>query len=361
MNLVDIYNKNPNFVRQLGGFKMLDAKMLGGSVDAEGNTLLHKAAINNDMTTFNSIKAVLPVNAQERVSFMNIQNLHGDTAAHIAVRHGNHAMVTAMRNMGSDLSIANKNNEYILSSESENVFTQDAPSQAGGGDSDGFPAALSPADPYIAPKMPTYDSPSFNSPNTINDYSSDIFISNKMHGGDNASDAFDSPSSLSDISTEGNYMIGGGSKSIRGVRTLYFEDMLTSDSEMLQDGGKKLKESSQMHEDAIRMIMDMGYSEDDARVIKAAIYRMVKDKYPNANNLERAKKMLENIDSAQIAQINLADVRLAISKNREAKSNIKGKEPKKTEGKAKKATKTASKKATKTASKKKASKRTTRK
>lgn len=353
MNLVDIYNNNPEFVRQLGGFRMLDAKMLGGSVDNEGNTLLHKAAQNNDMITFNSIRTVLPENVQERGNFMNMQNVHGDTAAHIAVRHGNHAMVTAMKQLGANLAITNKNNEYIMSTESENVFTDAAPQTGGALDSDGLPHALSPAEPYQAPQIPTYESPAFNSPATIDMYSSDnVFLSNKVGGG-GESDAYD-PDSLSEISTDYNLIMGGGaSKSIRGIRTLYFEDMLTSDSDMFQDGGKKMKESSQMHEDAVRAIQDMGYSEDDARTIKAAIYKLVKDQYPDLNNLERAKKMMEHINSSVIAQIDVAQVREAIRKNREAKASVKPSKGSKAE-KPKKGTKKASaKKSTKKASAKK--------
>lgn len=351
MNLVDIYNRNPEFVRQLGGFRMLDAKILGESVDGAGNTLLHKAAMNNDMTTFNSIKAVLPENAQERASFMNTQNAQGDTAAHLAVRQGNHAMVTALRNLGADLSISNHNNEYIMSSESENMNTENVFHQtAGGVDTDGFPGMLSSTEPYVAPTIPSYDSPAFQSPDTLDAYSTeDVF----MRGGNriNFDTEANDPMSLSEISTEDYAVMGGGAKKIHGIRTLYFEDLLTSDSDMFQDGGKKMKESSQLHEDAVRMIMDMGYSEDDARIIKAAIYRMVKDKYPNENNLERAKKMIENINSSNISEIDISKVREAIRKNREAKEAIRGKEPKAKKTTAKKTT------AKKTTAKKKTSKR----
>jgi hypothetical protein len=367
MNLVDIYDSNPEFVRQLGGFRMMDAKTLRDSVDAEGNTLLHKAAVNNDMTTFNSIKTVLPTNAAERNNFMNMQNLHGDTAAHIAVRNGNHAMVTAMKNMGANLTIANKNNEYILS-ESEGVFTDGSVMQnimGGALDADGMPSMLSSTEPYNAPVIPSYDSPAFSSPGTINMYSSDDVFLSKQHGGFNshfnaASEDLNDPASLSDISTE-DFVIMGGGKKIHGVRTLYFDDMLTTDSDMFQDGGKKLKESSQMHEEAVRMIMDMGYSEDDARTIKAAIYKMVKDKYGDLNNLERARKMIENINSSNISQIDINEVREAIRKNREAKGTLKGKKPKESkEAKPKKTTakKTSAKKTTAKKSSKKTSKRT---
>lgn len=352
MNLVDIYDSNPEFVRQLGGFQMLDAKTLGGSVDKEGNTLLHKAALNNDMTTFNSIKSTLPQNSVERANFINAQNVHGDTAAHIAVRQGNHAMVTAMRNMGANLSLSNNQNEYIMSTESDGVFT-DVPQKGGRMDTDGFPGMLSSTEPYMAPKVPTYDSPNFNSPETINMYSSDdVFL---QQGGvhaqfDTNSDMGNDPASLSDISTEDFFMMGGAKK-IQGIRTLYFDDMMTSDSDMYQDGGKKIKESSQMHEDAVRMIMDMGYSEDDARIIKAAIYRMVKDKYSELNNLERAKKMIDNINSSIISQIDISEVREAIRKNRDAKATMKPKSGKTTEKKASK--KSTAKKSSKKTSKKK--------
>lgn len=357
MNLVDIYNRNPEFVRQLGGFQMLDAKILGESVDGAGNTLLHKAAMNNDMTTFNSIKAALPGNAQDRASFMNTQNAQGDTAAHIAVRQGNHAMVTAMRSLGADLTISNNNNEYIMSSDSENMNTESLSRDnvfhqtAGAGmDTDGFPGMLSSTEPYVAPTIPSYDSPAFQSPDTLDAYSTeDVF----MKGGNriNYETEGDDPMSLSEISTEDYAIMGGGGKKIHGIRTLYFEDLITSDSEVFQDGGKKVKESSQLHDEAIRMIMDMGYSEDDARIIKAAIYRMVKDKYPDANNLERAKKMIENINSSNISEIDISKVREAIRKNREAKETIKGekitKPAKKTTAKKTTAKKTTKKKTSK--------------
>lgn len=355
MNLVDIYNANPEFIRQLGGFRMIETNKLVGSADAEGNTLLHKAAMNNDMTTFNSVRATLPENAQECARFLNTQNTNGDTAAHIAVRNGNYAMVTAMKQLGADLSIANKNQEYIMSTESsENVFEQ---KQSGGGiDSDRLPAALSSTEPYVAPQMPKFESPAFNSPANLDVFSSDIFISNKTGGAATNSDAYD-PETLSEISSDFNMMrggsvakqSGGAGKSINGTRTLYFEDMLTSDSSMAMyhEGGKAEKDSSKIHNDVIQMIQDLGYSEEDARVLKAGCYRLVKDKYPDLNNLERAKKMLEICKSDLIATMPIDEIRDAINKNREAKAAMKGKTAKspKTEKKAS-AKKTTAKKAT---------------
>jgi hypothetical protein len=360
MNLVDIYNNNPEFVRQLGGFRMIETNKLVGSVDAEGNTLLHKAAMNNDMTTFNSIKTTLPENLQERSRFINAQNANGDTAAHVAVRNANYAMVTAIKHLGGDLSIANKNNEYIMSTEGSDVFQQN---QAGAGlDSDNFPAALSSTQPYVAPKVPKYESPSFNSPDNLDGFSSDIFISNKAGGAvSHNSDAYD-PASLDEISSEFNIITGGaakingGGKSISGTRTLYFEDMITSDSSMYHEGGSsKQKESTKIHDEVIRMIQDLGYSEDDARVLKAACYRLVKDKYPELNNLERAKKMLDYCKSDVLANIPLDETREAIRKNREAKMSMKGKKSKDDKKPEKKASakKASTKKATKKASAKK--------
>lgn len=74
-----------------------------------------------------------------------------------------------------------------------------------------------------------------------------------------------------------------------------------------QDGGSK--EASKVHDETLERIKSVGYSEEDARILKAALYRVVKTEYPNETGLERAKKMLESATRDTLKDINVKEYR----------------------------------------------------
>ena len=56
---------------------------------------------------------------------------------------------------------------------------------------------------------------------------------------------------------------------------------------------RKNKESSDIHAEVVEIIKKMGYSEDDARYIKAGLYNKVKENFANLGNMQRALKLKE--------------------------------------------------------------------
>ncbi|AYV82063.1 MAG: ankyrin repeat protein [Homavirus sp.] len=84
-----------------------------GMTDKSGNTLLHYIArdaiahnIDNEL-----IKHIL-MNSKCK-KFINKQNKDGDTPALVALKNGNNEFVNMLKKAGADLSIKNKNDEYI--------------------------------------------------------------------------------------------------------------------------------------------------------------------------------------------------------------------------------------------------------
>ncbi|NBW57939.1 hypothetical protein EBR43_09220, partial [bacterium] len=63
---------------------------------------------------------------------------------------------------------------------------------------------------------------------------------------------------------------------------------------------EQMKESSLLHDQVVKIFMDEGDSEEDARVKKMALYKYTKDKHPELNNLDRAKKMKEYAEDSGI-------------------------------------------------------------
>jgi hypothetical protein len=63
---------------------------------------------------------------------------------------------------------------------------------------------------------------------------------------------------------------------------------------------EQIKESSNIHDNVVKMFKDSGKSEEEARVMKMALYKYTKDKHPELNNLDRAKKMMEYAEDNSI-------------------------------------------------------------
>ena len=129
----------------------------------------------------------------------------------------------------------------------------------------------------------------------------------------------------------------GGAKNIIGKRKVSKHDMTATDSESEsennsdtlgiqnlldeQNGGRKSKKSrkskktskhslsrkdnpaSIIHTEVIDMIKKLGYSEEDARFIKAGLYQMVKEKFDGLSNMQRALKMKELTTEDEVKKI----------------------------------------------------------
>jgi hypothetical protein len=123
----------------------------------------------------------------------------------------------------------------------------------------------------------------------------------------------------------------GGSKSSRGERKLpSLSDYAITESSSELYGGKEfglsreqMKESSNIHDQVVQIFIDSGKSEEDARIMKMALYKYTKDHNPDLNNLDRAKKMKEYAeDKSVIKKLDLESSRKIYEENKKAKSQM---------------------------------------
>ena len=85
---------------------------------------------------------------------------------------------------------------------------------------------------------------------------------------------------------------------------------------------------SDIHEQVINMIRDLGYSEDEANVIKAGLYNYVKTEHPDLNAKARAEKMKNYVTKKHIATIDIMALKQAIEIHYQNKEKAKKKKEK---------------------------------
>jgi len=158
--------------------------------------------------------------------------------------------------------------------------------------------------------------------------SSDSNSSGMRGGGDQL--LSDTSSFVKSLLTQFNSMKGGsrngGSKIAKGTRQL----PSLSEYEVEMYGGRdaelsreQMKESSNLHDEVVKMFMDEGKSEEEARIMKMALYKYTKEHNPELNNLDRAKKMREYADDKKIiSKLDLVTSRKIYEENKKAKSEM---------------------------------------
>jgi hypothetical protein len=108
----------------------------------------------------------------------------------------------------------------------------------------------------------------------------------------------------------------------------------------------------------------MGYSEEDARFIKAGLYQLVKDSFPDVSNAQKALKLkekAENRDEVKKMAAHLPKLKEIVTKAREQRKNDSVKDSKKKESKESKELKKSTDKKTKESKKTSKKKETSRK
>jgi hypothetical protein len=148
------------------------------------------------------------------------------------------------------------------------------------------------------------ESSTYSSTNSSSDKASNP-IKGGMYGGNNSENSglSDTSAFVKTLLTQFNSM-KGGSRPTRGERIL----PSLSDYEAPEIyGGKdyglsreQMKESSNIHDQVVKIFMDSGKSEEEARVMKMALYKYTKEKNSELNNLDRARKMLEYAEDGSV-------------------------------------------------------------
>lgn len=135
----------------------------------------------------------------------------------------------------------------------------------------------------------------------------------------------DTSSFVKSLLTQFNSM-KGGSKTVTGRREL----PSLSEYEVEMYGGRdaelsreQMKESSNLHDEVVKMFIDEGKSEEEARIMKMALYKYTKEHNPELNNLDRAKKMREYAgDKKIVSKLDLVTSRKIYEENKKAKSEM---------------------------------------
>jgi hypothetical protein len=99
----------------------------------------------------------------------------------------------------------------------------------------------------------------------------------------------------------------------------------SSRSSRSRSASRKNKPSSDVHFEVIELIKKLGYSEDDARYIKAGLYQQIKNDYPDLSNIQRAIRMKELTTSDVVKKIanHLPELKNLVMKAREQRKSEK--------------------------------------
>ena len=304
-----------------------------------------KVIVNNSVNK-NRVIDNIPTEVSVDNVIKNKQLSLTDISSEVSIDNNN-ALIGGTESSTSDVSDNSKSSSDSDSSKSSKLSSSESNTSISGGSSD-----------FTESSYKTSESSE----------SSESSNKSGMHGGGMNSES----SGLSDTSafvktllTQFNSM-KGGSRAIRGDRKL----PSLSEYELNEIyGGKdyglsreQMKESSNIHDNVVKMFIDNGKSEEEARIMKMALYKYTKDKHPELNNLDRAKKMREYAeDSSILKKIDLESTRklyeeVKKSKNMMTDSTEKTKDTSEMETEEKPKKKTT-KKATKEPKEKKASKK----
>ena len=300
IDLLDIYSKDKHFVHKL---LIYNFKIPLDALDENKNTLLDIMIMNEDIKgvelLFNYIKQF-----KNFLDYINFQNKDGNTAIHIAVMINNIKLAEMLENIGAKLNIKNNNNEIVQILDNENSNSNFIPSNSNNNN---------------------------NNQSTFND----SIISNI--------DSDDKITSGFLVYMAENKLIGGKTVNISGTRNVNDNESdnnktdsleLSSDFFNIQMGGKESikndlhdrnRPSNDIHKEVMDNIMKQGFSEDDARYIKAGIYAEVKNKFSNLSNLQRALKLKELTTEAKIKEYGsthqLEKLKKEVDKARETRKN----------------------------------------
>lgn len=113
-----------------------------------------------------------------------------------------------------------------------------------------------------------------------------------------------------------------------------------------RSSSRSQRPSSDVHMEVVDMIKKMGYSEEDARFIKAGLYQLVKDSFPNLSNMQKALKLkekAENKDEVKKMAVHLPKLKEIVTKAREQRKNDSVKDKNKNSKKPKESNKSSDK------------------
>ena len=279
-DILKIYRNNPKCLKLI-----FDYNLNNGPIDRSdnnGNNIIHYIVMNNDAETLSSVLNHVNYFNLFSTSVINMQNKNGDTPMHIAVRNNNEVIAKMLDNAGADLTIKNRRGERIKEDERSNGFDM----------SDFQASNRVSSEEFLENLANALQVKSSGRRQRINPMSIEQFM---IGGNDEESLVADSSIVLKFVGDDTPDMSGG-----RRRRNTSKKDKRSKRS------ASRSNESSDIHDQVVASLKELSENEEDARAIKAGLYGMVKEKNPELNNLDRAKKMLEYMKDKSIMK-NLMD------------------------------------------------------
>ncbi len=363
------------------------------------NSLLHIFIECDDIDGFEAmycfLKDLINTSKTKNIDFVkkviNLQNINGDTAVHIAARKSKGEdnkftmIIELLENLGADLSIPNKKNEVIKKIGENNynkeiqdmknkikncLFSFDDNEDTNFDDDDGMTSSVfekESSKPQYQDKSRFRTPPYLDNITTIR--TSALFgCSNQpqqkiLFDEDSRRDFRSPPTSarIEEIREQDQtqrILQGGKQNSETSSDSELIGNRILNNPYIDIEGGSK--KANEIHNEIISIIQNKGYSLDEAKDIKNFIYYEIKERYPDLNNDEKASKMKEIIDK-KLKNININEIKIELQKYRERRdANIEKKPKEKKEKKEKKPKEKKEKKNSKRLSKK-TSKKTSKK
>jgi hypothetical protein len=309
-----------------------------------GNNLLQTMILNRDFKGVDILLNYLKSKKELTEKVLNNQNVDGNTPSHLTLLLGYKDLTKKFHMMGANLSIANKNDEIIqftdteseiklpiMSATSEDIQTpvflqsKQVPAQQQTFNFTGSDASSSTID--------TADFLKFLEKNYVDakkQYqvggAEEVMGRRKIKRQDKSKKNSQKDTEKSNVSASDTLGIfdiiakqHAGSVKLSSKRSTKSSKRSTKSSKRSTKSSKRSTKSSKrsskrlssrqnkpstdVHAEVIEIIKKMGYSEDDARYIKAGLYQMVKDKFANLSNMQRSLKLKEVTTSEEVEKM----------------------------------------------------------
>ena len=117
------------------------------------------------------------------------------------------------------------------------------------------------------------------------------------------------------------FYFSGGKNDSETLLSIEFDKNNITDNENMYSGGKHSmknykqkfkKHSSELHDKTINEIIKIGYDIEKAKIIKAGLYSIVKEKYGDSNNRVKAEKLLEMVTKKNIEDLDIENLKQVI-------------------------------------------------
>ena len=305
-----------------------DVEAAINAVDDKGQTVLHYLCESGDndciMKLMGTVREMMKPSKIK--SYVNKQDEEGNTALHIASKKGNNIIGSMLEIYGANPNLENNNHEVInvrLDSSSEDVIkcgeekkmrklikrlTQ----------------ATNDSETYSVDNLDDIVTSSEDRGNVVTNFFKKA-MGQQVGGNDNGNDNDDTDELLSRVN---NSLTGGGrpkkedadkKKPVKKTAKKSATKKSVTKDEPVSNDVNKTQTASDIHDEVIKMIRDLGYSDDEAKVIKAGLYKYTKTEHPDLNAYKRALQMKEYVTKKHIADIDIIALKQAIEMHYENK------------------------------------------